>query len=608
MFEMAQRIEESAPAPPDGQPEEPLIRFALALMRQRVAPALQEGWPENDPVHIAMLGATNSGKSTVLNVFLGAPAAGMHYQARFSQHPEGFRLAAMGSGFLDEFPSRFEGYQRYIDQRPPRQPDHELRRAADYRPALALHDPARYAPDSQLAASEAVWWDVPDFSTQEAQAYLRAVLDTVALADLVVLVVTKQNYADLRTKIYRSMVSRAGVPVWIVANLMEAEDTGLLADIRRKMSDDDEPGGRIPGDRVFLLPHIAGEDEIGRFQQLLASPEADAFRAAIGKQARRGRGLKLESLRGAVACLENRLEAITRPLAGEIAVVREWEDMLERVSRTEFFEPYRADYLQGEKYGEFNRTVVKLMELLQIPGIGQVVSAAAGVVKDVAVFIRKAAMAGVRAIFGMQKKEPEKKQPAEVDIVIECFQRWLKALKAEAQRKAQTGEHAAWAALAQSLGSQQYFEELSAQLAPTYQAYQRRMEGIIAARAQAMFAAIEKNPALLNSLRGLNVGVQIATTTMIILSHGLDWTDYVVGPLVAPVLHLIVEFGVGQVVEIEKKKLKEQQFQALRDVVEKDMIAPTRALFRSEVKSEDVEGLRADLVIVREALQNPARN
>src|SRR5436190_485168 len=96
MFELAQRIEEREPASQDGHPEEPLIRFAIALMRQRVAPALQDGWLQNEPVHTAMLGATNSGKSTVLNVLLGAPAAGMHYQARFSQHPEAFRLAAIG--------------------------------------------------------------------------------------------------------------------------------------------------------------------------------------------------------------------------------------------------------------------------------------------------------------------------------------------------------------------------------------------------------------------------------------------------------------------------------------------------------------------------------
>src|SRR4051812_14528281 len=55
----------------------PLIRFALALLRMRVRPALEPGWLEDDPVHVAMFGGTNSGKSTVLNVLLGRAAAGM---------------------------------------------------------------------------------------------------------------------------------------------------------------------------------------------------------------------------------------------------------------------------------------------------------------------------------------------------------------------------------------------------------------------------------------------------------------------------------------------------------------------------------------------------
>src|SRR4051812_46062610 len=79
----------------------PLIRYALALLRMRVRPALEPGWLEDDPVHVAMFGGTNSGKSTVLNVLLGRAAAGMSFRARFSQHPVAFRPASMGNPFLD---------------------------------------------------------------------------------------------------------------------------------------------------------------------------------------------------------------------------------------------------------------------------------------------------------------------------------------------------------------------------------------------------------------------------------------------------------------------------------------------------------------------------
>jgi 50S ribosome-binding GTPase len=150
----------------------PMTQYIAAQLRMRIRPALMPGWPAQDPVHVALLGGTNSGKSTVLNLLVGRAAAGMHATARFTQHPEAYLPNTLGDQWLTNAPSRFLDYHGYRDRHPPRQSDDDLVRHG-YRPAFALFDLDRLEiPALAPPAAAAVFWDAPDFSTEAAQAYL----------------------------------------------------------------------------------------------------------------------------------------------------------------------------------------------------------------------------------------------------------------------------------------------------------------------------------------------------------------------------------------------------------------------------------------------------
>ena len=175
-----------------------MTRYLVAQLRMRIRPALVPRWPAHDPVHVALFGGTNSGKSTVLNLLVGRAAAGMHATARFSQHPEAYLPAALGDQWLTAAPSRLTAYECYRNRHPPRQSDDDLARHG-YRSAFAILDLEHLAiPVLASPAATAVFWDAPDFSTEEAQTYLGAVLDVVALADIVIMTVTDESYADDR--------------------------------------------------------------------------------------------------------------------------------------------------------------------------------------------------------------------------------------------------------------------------------------------------------------------------------------------------------------------------------------------------------------------------
>jgi hypothetical protein len=606
ILERSAAMQGEAPAPKgDDAVRVPLVRYALGIVRGRLRPALQPGWAAADPVHVAMFGGTNSGKSTVLNLLLGRPAAGMNSLARFSQHPEAYRPERLGDAFLEGFPTRFAGYARYRDRHPPRQADGELR-ARGYVPALAVNDPEHLGGPALAApaSAQAVFWDIPDFSTEEAATYMPAVLDTVAVADLVVMAVTQENYADHRGALLRALIADSGVPLRVVANKLEP-GSALLDDIHFKLGGgialgDDAPGRRVPPERVQPLPHVRGADDDARLAALVATPEAAALRRAVADDVAGGAGLKRRALAGALEFLDRRLDDLLAPLKAEVTVAEQWALTVERLSGREFYDRHRRHYLNDEKYVDFNQTLVKLMDRLEIPGVGPYISALSRGIRSVSRLVIGGVVNLARAALG--RPNPKLRRMPEEEVVIDAFERWYEALKAEAQLRADEGGHPAWRTIARKLGSHRFYGTFVGDLAAAYQGYRERMDRITAERAQAIYEAIATKPRLLNTLRGVKATLDVGTTGLIVASHGLDWTDAVIAPLVAPVQRLLLEFGLQKVLDAERARLKAQQVAAFRDVIDERMVRPVRELFRGAVRPEDLHAARRDLEALREAL------
>ena len=139
-----------------------------------------------------------------------------------------------------------------------------------------------------------------------------------------------------------------------------------------------------------------------------------------------------------------------RPLAVEADVAARWAATVERITRDHLLEPYRRDYLEGVRYAEFNRTLVQVMELLQVPGIGPVLDLAGRVVR---VPIRLASEA-VRRLCGTGPRRQDAPRAA-----WSCTRRsrpGSTALKAEAQALANAETHPSWAEIARQLDDETF--------------------------------------------------------------------------------------------------------------------------------------------------------
>ncbi len=526
-------------------------RFALSQLRCRLGPVLSGEWPEGDPFHVVVLGGTNTGKSTVMNLLLPRPLAAMRVTSRYSQFLEAF--AAPDSEWYARFPERFPGYSYHRDERPERQSDADLR-ARGYRPVVCDFR------DDELTPG-VVYWDVPDFSTEEAQIYMRAVMDAAGLADLVLFCVTDESYADDRGLAVYRLLAEAGVPVLLIGNKL-ANDPGLCADIETKWR---EVAPRA-GLETLWLPRVEAADADARLAGLAASEARGKLRDAVSVRAAEGATAKRVVARRLLGFLNGRLPKLLRPLAREADAARAWQLELERRAEQDLLGRYRSEYLGSVRYSEYNQTLVRLLALLDFPGIGPILR---GTRKLIAL-PWKLVQTAVHKLWGSD----ERPRPPEHQVLEDLIEAWLDELRGFAQKQALATQKPAWQELCRKLGDGAFIESLYEPLLDGYSRYRAALDKEIQTRAEAMLAQLETNPTLLNALRTGNVALNLTVVALAVKSGGLDWSDAVIGPLVAGFMQLAVEYSFEAYLAAQKAALKRYQEREVRTLLETTLVEP----------------------------------
>ena len=135
------------------------------------------------PPQVAVMGPTQVGKSTVVNLLLGRCMAEVSPLAGFTIHPQGFALPPQEPEPAWIAPL-FPGWER-------------LESTDLDRDNLDRYSLCNLTGDTAGMIPGTVVWDTPDFDSLRAHSYQRGVLEVAAIADVIVLVVSKEKYADL---------------------------------------------------------------------------------------------------------------------------------------------------------------------------------------------------------------------------------------------------------------------------------------------------------------------------------------------------------------------------------------------------------------------------
>ncbi len=160
-------------------------------------------------LQVAIIGPTQ-GKSTLVNLLLDTQAAAISALAGFTVHAQGY-ASGYSEDQLQQLTCMMEPMQRVL--------------AA----SLSASDLNTYAlesvaPGTAALLNPAVVWDTPDFDSIDAGTYKRAIMNTVAIADIVVLMVSKDKYGDKSVWDMLQLIHPLQQPLLVCINKLDPQD------------------------------------------------------------------------------------------------------------------------------------------------------------------------------------------------------------------------------------------------------------------------------------------------------------------------------------------------------------------------------------------------
>lgn len=520
-------LEEHVRRRPDRINRAALLRFAAALVRNQIEPALQGFRPP--PLHVAVVGGAGSGKSTVANFLCGAAVAEANPQAGFTRHP----IAYTGPKGANGWPTSagFLGPLRLLDTPSPSSIDE------DYFQIRKLE----LAPSMQLLHQYVVW-DCPDMTTWAASGYAARLLEVAALADVIVFVASDERYNDEVPTQFLDMFLRAGQPVIVVLTKMKAEQAGEIAAHFKSAVLSELPRGRVA---VLTVPHLSPEE--------LADPagRAQHFRIPLLNQltvlAEHPVELRRQEVASATRFLNRSADELVETARDDLVALAEWSSTV-RAGQLEFEDRYQREYLTGAKLRRFDEALVRLIDMLELPGVGKFVTTA--------LFVVRTPYRLAKGFLGKLLGPPDVPAIPEQPVLDAAFAAWTDQVRAKAlanERQNEVWSHAV-----------RGFEgELGDQLQDKYQQGLKSFLGgqreEIDATARAIYEDLEKSPGTLNALRGSKLALDVAAIGGSLFMGGLNWHDVILVPLAAAVSQQLVEWLGAGYVEIQKDKARLRQ-------------------------------------------------
>ncbi len=504
------------------------LRLAAALVRNCIGPFLDAEPPT--PLHVAVVGGAGTGKSTVVNLLSGTAAAESNPQAGFTRHPIAYTSA---NGTL-----RWPAHAGFLGP---------LQRLQDSKPSNLdqdVYQVRRITPDPAGSAllKEFVLWDCPDMTTWAASGYVPRLLEVAGLADVLVYVASDERYNDEVPTQFLHLLLQTGKPVVVcLMKMREAEASTLTAHFRQEVL------GKVTHDAVACLsiPHLPAEQ--------LAEPGKQAARwripllnqvAVLGEPPARAR---TRVVRGATHYLRTHQDELLGTVRQDLAALDGWRQHV-RSGQVEFDNRYRREYLTSEKFRSFDEALVRLLDLLELPGVGKVVSTT--------LYWVRTPYRLVKGWFGKALGRPDTPSLPELHVLRNTLSGWLDLLNKEAVRRANT--HPLWAHVQKGFAAgladivRERFEQ-------GYRTFQLGLADEVNATARAIYEELEKNPVMLNTLRTGNFALDVAAIVAAFTIGHIGLQDIVLVPLLAALKQQIVELFGQQYVDNQRERIRMRQ-------------------------------------------------
>jgi hypothetical protein len=302
------------------------------------------------------------------------------------------------------------------------------------------------------------------------------------------------------------------------------------------------PRGRIA---TIVIPYLSGDvlaDPVNKAKEyripllnqvlVLGDPPPDARKRTVQSSLR------------FLTTATDRLLTVARE---DVAAMDGWRALVQH-GQNEFDIRYRNEYLTSEKFRRFDEALVRLLELLELPGPGKVVASTLWVVRTPYRLV-KSALSKVWS-------KPETTSIPEQQVLDNALDAWMHRLQAEALRR--SNQHPLWAHVADGF-DHGLDEQVREKFRAGMQSFQAGLQDEVERTARAIYEELEKSPNTLKMLRGGKFAMDIAAVAGSVALGGIGVHDLIIVPLAASVSHQLVEWMGSAYVDSQREATRLRQ-------------------------------------------------
>jgi GTPase SAR1 family protein len=477
------------------------------------------------PLQIAVVGPTQAGKSSLVNALLNSSVASVSPLAGYTIHPQGFCNGVLLSA-CNGLQWYFGRFQQMLQNQLPK----------DRHDCYSLTENTA---DSTFLP-HCVLWDTPDFDSIDSVNYREGVIRTVALADLVILVVSKEKYADQSVWDIMADIEVMQQPTIICLNkLSEGSETLLINSLKDKWQ-------QVRKDGFPEVVPLYYQKQTGKPQW----PDAQQLQRLAG-QINRKMQPRLEQ-----ELLQKHWQPWLEPVLAEHSSLKDWHGLVDQVIQ-QGLDSYQRDYLNHpHHYETFQHALAELLNLLEIPGL-------AGILANT----RRMLTWPIRKMMSIGKKRLHIADSSqEITLLNQIAEHVLIQMADKLLNQAEQNRQSQWwkefsgllrtqrAAILQDFGNaaQQY-----------HLAFQEEVEST----ANRLFHKLEEQPTLLNSLRATRVTADAAVIALALHTGGIGMHDLIIAPAMLTVTSLLAESALGSYMGRVEAELKQRQLAAVKQAL-----------------------------------------
>ena len=475
---------------------------------------------KNLPLQVAIIGPTQAGKSSLTNAFLQSEQAGVSALAGYTVHSQGFchNVKIADCQTIGAYFSPFEQVdtQELSKNRLNCYTLTQTENLSDFLPAC-------------------IFWDTPDFDSIDSTDYREGVLKTIALADVIILAVSKEKYADQTVWETLKLIEPLRQPTLICVNkLSEGSQDIILQSLQEKWRDyrrDDFP-------QVLPLLYQAQT----KFPEIPLSQPSLLFDLAqkIQREKHARREQKL---------LQTHWQNWTAPLRVEHEIYHQWQKLVaDTLAQT--LKNYQRDYLNHpHHYETFKQAVAELLLLLEIPVLAKAM-----------LFVRNP-LRKLRGLFG-QSKSDFSKSSNEMNVLTQLLNHTLTELAHELLSK---NNHALWREISDVLRDNR--PALLAEFHNATQNYHQNFQQDVELAAQGLYQKLQEQPLVLNALRGARMTADAAMVALTLYTGGIGLHDLAIAPAILMLTNFLTESAIGSYMKKVEADLKTQQLKTVKTQV-----------------------------------------